>query len=80
MLQVFGVAIVAIRFMISTNARLGTPHERSEHKHEIKWIDCAQNIPLSTVDTGGSFNTSSIDLTNLPSELRCGQLDVLMVC
>ena len=40
----------------------------------IRWVDCAKNVPQSSQ----SFNTSLIDLTNLPSNLRCGQIDVPM--
>ena len=38
----------------------------------IRWVDCAKNVPQSSQ----YFNTSSIDLTSLPSTLRCGQIDV----
>jgi len=40
----------------------------------IRWVDCAKNVPQSSQ----YFNTSLIDLTNLLSTLRCGQIDVPM--
>lgn len=40
----------------------------------IKWVDCAKNVPESSE----YFNTSAIDLSNLPSNLHCGQIAVPM--
>jgi hypothetical protein len=48
------------------------------HPHAIKWTDCAQNVPFSTVGTGGSFNASTVDSMSLPPELLRGRLDVPM--
>ncbi|KUJ13789.1 uncharacterized protein LY89DRAFT_590287 [Mollisia scopiformis] len=42
----------------------------------IRWLDCANAVPSPT--TTSSLNISSIDLTNLPSTLLCGELDVPM--
>ncbi|PMD32000.1 hypothetical protein L207DRAFT_441349 [Hyaloscypha variabilis F] len=40
----------------------------------IRWIDCTKNVPQSSQ----YFNTSAINLSNLPSTLHCGQIDVPM--
>lgn len=53
------------------------PTKVHEDPHAIRWIDCAQFVPQSTVP-GGSFNASTVDLQNIPSTLHCGQLDVPM--
>ncbi|RFU28898.1 hypothetical protein B7463_g7452, partial [Scytalidium lignicola] len=43
---------------------------------KIRWTDCAKSVPGPT--TSSTFNISAIDLTNLPTTLHCGQLDVPM--
>lgn len=47
-------------------------------KSSIDWVPCSENVPESTIDNGGSFDASSIDITVLPSALKCGRLDVPM--
>jgi hypothetical protein len=42
----------------------------------IKWVDCALNVPDVSGDT--TFDPSTIDLAGLPSNLRCGQINVPM--
>lgn len=83
MLQIFRVITFSVLyFEISAKARQGTTKKSFRHEKPldyspaIKWIDCSQTIPLSTVGTGGSFNASTIDVITLPSELHCGRLDV----
>ncbi|CZR58678.1 uncharacterized protein PAC_08570 [Phialocephala subalpina] len=49
---------------------------RSIPQPEIRWIDCANAVPEPT--TSSTFNTSTFNLTDLPSTLHCGQLDVPM--
>ena len=40
---------------------------------QIEWVDCSQNVPSESV-----FNASGIDLTRLPTTLKCGQIAVPM--
>ena len=42
----------------------------------IRWVDCAENVPGPS--TTSTLNISAIDLSNLPSTLHCGQLEVPM--
>jgi len=42
--------------------------------NSIQWTDCAKNVP----ESDGTFNSSTVDLVSLPSNLHCGQLDVPM--
>jgi hypothetical protein len=58
-------------------ATLADAHLSHSKAPKIKWVDCAQNVPESTVPAG-SFNASIIDLKSLPSTLHCGRLDVPM--
>lgn len=48
----------------------------SQPPPKIRWINCADAVPGPT--TTASLNISAIDLTNLPSTLHCGLLDVPM--
>lgn len=54
------------------------PGESHGNPHAIRWVDCARHVPESTAPTGGSFNSSTVDLRKLPSTLHCGQIDVPM--
>ncbi|KAG0646648.1 hydrolase [Hyphodiscus hymeniophilus] len=60
---------------IFVEARHGKPHG---FVPIIRWVDCAEYVPESTVEGGGSFNASTVDLQNLPSTLNCGRLHVPM--
>ncbi|TVY51007.1 putative hydrolase [Lachnellula cervina] len=42
--------------------------------NSIRWTDCAKSVPASD----STFNSSTVDLTSLPSNLHCGELDVPM--
>ncbi|TVY92660.1 putative hydrolase [Lachnellula willkommii] len=42
--------------------------------NRIRWTDCAKNVPESDI----TFNSSTVDLSSLPSTLHCGELDVPM--
>ncbi|KAH8654995.1 hypothetical protein BGZ60DRAFT_546624 [Tricladium varicosporioides] len=46
------------------------------HGNLIRWHDCSKSVPKGTGST--SFNESMVDLTNLPSTLHCGTIDVPM--
>ncbi|RDW61639.1 hypothetical protein BP5796_11531 [Coleophoma crateriformis] len=39
----------------------------------IRWVDCKDNVPSEAI-----FDSTGIDLDNLPSTLHCGQIDVPM--
>ncbi|KAH8811132.1 Alpha/Beta hydrolase protein [Xylogone sp. PMI_703] len=52
------------------------PLARTAAPGMIRWIDCAKSVPGPT--TSSTLNISAIDLTNLPTTLHCGQLDVPM--
>jgi hypothetical protein len=40
----------------------------------INWLNCTQNVP----DVSGTLDLTAVNLSNLPSELHCGQLTVPM--
>lgn len=74
MLLYLKIALLSLA-AVATEARQGKHHG---DPHAIRWVDCAQHVPESTAPTGGSFNSSTVDLTKLPSSLHCGQIDVPM--
>lgn len=53
------------------NAVAGTATLPTAATSDILWVNCSQNVP-STLDT------TSVDLTNLPSTLYCGEIVVPM--
>lgn len=42
--------------------------------NQIQWIDCSKNVP----DPMTNLDTTGVNLSSLPSELRCGQIVVPM--
>lgn len=64
----------ALVFLASFGAAASIPQTNAIKQNEIRWVNCAENVPQSD-DT---FNASAIDLSSLPPKLECGQLDVPM--
>jgi hypothetical protein len=64
----------ALIFLASFGAAASIPQTNAIPQNNIRWVNCAENVPQSD-DT---FNASAIDLSSLPSKLECGQLDVPM--
>lgn len=59
-------------FYMAVSLLLSTSRCAAIHTTQfIRWVDCSENIP-STLDLTG------VNLSNLPSTLHCGQIDVPM--
>jgi len=65
-------SLALVGFLLAVTASPIAAH--AIYKPEINWVDCAKNVP----DVASAFDTSALNLANLPSTLHCGQLDVPM--
>jgi hypothetical protein len=67
MLSLPGVVVLALSCVFLADAL-------PAQSNKIKWVDCSKHVPSPA--TG--LLTAGLDLSNLPSTLHCGQVEVPM--